>query len=256
MESSGEHSFFDDPIAQQTKWSRAQKGGSNILGHKLVRIDHGRMEFRVTILSVFACVALILFGAAFTGSCFSNGQFNHKYIPQALIGLAALCGGAWMLYSGTSPWVFDKREGAFWKGRKVPDTTIRWKESSNYVRLENIYALQLISYTTSRKNDPSHVSSRTFYEINLILQDSSRVNVVHRSNKKGIRRDAAVLAEFLDKPLWDASGLKILKGIGKDTFAKLSDIMEKNSIGKSEGVDIKSIMKEVGDKIESKRSRR
>lgn len=232
MESSGEHSFLDNPVAQQTKWTLVKKGGSNILSHKLVRIDQGRMEFRMTILSVFACIALILFGAAFTGSCFYDGQFNRKYILQTLIGLAALCGGAWMLYSGTLPLIFDKRKGAFWKGRKDPDAMTRWKESSNYVRLENIYALQLISKTSTYHGGRSVI---TRYEINLILKDSSRVHVVQHGNKKRIRRDAAVLAEFLDKPLWDASGLKILKGIGRDTFTKLSDIMEKHSIGKSEG---------------------
>jgi hypothetical protein len=255
-ESSGERAFLDDPIAQQTKWSRAQKGKSNILSHKLVRIDQGRMEFRMTMLSLFTCIALILFGAGFVGYSFSDGQFNHKYIPQILIGLAALCGGGWMLYSGTLPRIFDKRKGAFWKGRKAPDAMTRWKESSNYVRLENIYALQLISHISSKVNSEGHHSSTTHYEINLILQDSSRVNVVHHGNKKRIRRDAAVLAEFLNKPLWDASGLNMLKGIGKDFIAKWTDIMEKHSIGNAEGVDVKSIMKEVGDKVESKRSRR
>ena len=214
MESSGERSFFDDPIARQTKWTLVQKGGSNILSHTLVRIDHGRMEFRLATRSLFSCIALILFGLGFVGYPFSDGQFNYKFIHQALIGLAALCGGAWMLYSGTSPRVFDKRRGAFWKGRKAPAATTHWKESSDCVRLENIYALQLISQVSSKVDSEGHQSSITHYEINLILHDSSRLNVVHHGNKKRIRRDAATLAEFLGKPLWDASGLNMLKGIG------------------------------------------
>ena len=98
--------------------------------------------------------------------------------------------------------------------------------------------------------------SFTRYEINLILKDSSRVHVVQHGNKKRIRRDAAVLAEFPDKPLWDASGLNMLKGIGKDFVAKRSDIMEKYPFENSEGVDMKSVMEEVEDKIASGRSRR
>ena len=96
----------------------------------------------------------------------------------------------------------------------------------------------------------------THYEINLILHDSSRLNVVHHGNKKRIRRDAATLAEFLGKPLWDASGLNILKGIGKDFVAKWSDIMEKYPSEFPEGAEIKKGMEGVKDKFESERSRR
>uniref|UniRef100_UPI004057545B hypothetical protein n=1 Tax=Candidatus Electrothrix sp. TaxID=2170559 RepID=UPI004057545B len=219
-----------------------KKSGSNILSHKLVSIDHGRMEFRLAMLSLFACFALILFGLAFVGYSFSDGQFNYKFIPQTLIGLAAMCAGAWMLYSGTSPRVFDKRKGAFWKGRKAPDATTRKNESPNYVRLENIYALQLISKVSKTPTHEGRHSVITRYEINLILKDSSRVHVVHHGNKKRIRQDAAVLAEFLDKPLWDASGVNMLKGIGKDFISKWSEIMEEYPSGDSEGVDMKRVM--------------
>jgi hypothetical protein len=99
-------------------------------------------------------------------------------------------------------------------------------------------------------------TSVTDYEINLILKDSSRVHVVQHRSKKRIRQDAAVLAEFLDKPLWDASGLKMLKGIGPDFLAKWSDVMGEYSSGDAEGVDMKSALKEGEDKIKSDRSRR
>ncbi|RWX50781.1 hypothetical protein VU01_12641, partial [Candidatus Electrothrix marina] len=53
-------------------------------------------------------------------------------------------------------------------------------------------------------------SSYCSYEINLVLQDGSRINVVDHGKKNRIREDAHALAEFLGKPLWDASGMKIL----------------------------------------------
>lgn len=65
-----------------------------------------------------------------------------------------------------------------------------------------------------------------------------------------------MLAEFLDKPLWDASGVNMLKGIGKDFISKWSEIMEEYPSGDSEGVDMKRVMGEVEDKIESEHSRR
>ncbi|WP_446012021.1 hypothetical protein [Candidatus Electrothrix sp.] len=66
MESSGERSFLDDPIAQQTKWTLVKKSGSNILSHKLVSIDHGRMEFRLAMLSLFACRMLLCWQSSLT----------------------------------------------------------------------------------------------------------------------------------------------------------------------------------------------
>ena len=43
------------------------------------------------------------------------------------------------------------------------------------------------------------------YELNLVLADGSRVNVVDHGNLPRIRRDAAMLAGFLGVPLGDAA---------------------------------------------------
>jgi hypothetical protein len=37
----------------------------------------------------------------------------------------------------------------------------------------------------------------------LVLNDGSRINVIDHGNLKRIREDAAALAEFLGKPLWE-----------------------------------------------------
>ena len=42
------------------------------------------------------------------------------------------------------------------------------------------------------------------YELNLVLEDGSRLNVIDHGNVEAIRADAQKLAAFLGKPLWDA----------------------------------------------------
>ncbi|WP_339137438.1 MAG: hypothetical protein WGN25_05270 [Candidatus Electrothrix sp. GW3-4] len=48
------------------------------------------------------------------------------------------------------------------------------------------------------------------YEIDLILKDGTRINAMGHGKKSKIQEDAKILAEFLGKPLWDASEMKIL----------------------------------------------
>jgi hypothetical protein len=43
------------------------------------------------------------------------------------------------------------------------------------------------------------------YEINLVLTDGSRLNLVDHSIQSVIREDAQTLGAFLDVPVWDAS---------------------------------------------------
>ncbi|MCI5139081.1 MAG: hypothetical protein D3922_11850 [Candidatus Electrothrix sp. AR1] len=112
--------------------------------------------------------------------------------------------GGGMLYFSTMPVVFDKRKGFFWKGRKVPYESGNWRDRKDCARLGEIHALKLIAERISGK-DRSYYS----YEINLVMKDGSRIQVVDHGDKNKVQEDAKALAEFLGKPLWDASEMKI-----------------------------------------------
>ncbi len=105
-----------------------------------------------------------------------------------------------MLNRGTQPIVFDKQSGYFWKGRKNPGEVYRPEAIKCWAELENIHALQLIS-----EHCRSDKSSYYSYELNLVMKDSSRINVVDHGKHDKIRADAAALSEFLEKPVWDGS---------------------------------------------------
>jgi hypothetical protein len=118
-------------------------------------------------------------------------------------GLAFTTGGACMLYFGTAPIVFDRRRGFFWKGRKNPDHVFDKGTLKHFAELEQIHALQLISKLV--RNSGSEDGPFLCYELNLVLEDGKRINVLNQGNQDRLREDADTLAAFLDKPVWDAT---------------------------------------------------
>jgi hypothetical protein len=69
-------------------------------------------------------------------------------------------------------------------------------------------------------------SSYYSYELNLVLDDGSRINVVDHGNLERLRSDAQTLSQFLGKPVWDAiqnapvSGLQALRSPSRRQLTK------------------------------------
>ncbi|MFT4803048.1 MAG: Fe2+ transport system protein B [Psychroserpens sp.] len=51
-------------------------------------------------------------------------------------------------------------------------------------------------------------SSFKSFELNLVLDDSNRLNVIDHVNLKGVTADAETLSAFLNVPIWHASSNK------------------------------------------------
>ena len=198
-------SRFGDPVAMQTEWSPAKGGGANFRTHKLVEIDPNRLEFRASIgARIFYLVFLfagmtVLVAFSLSGSLSWENSFSADVIVPMLIGLVFAVVGGCMFYFGTAPIVFDKYKGSFWKGRKVPDETYNGNNLKYFASLADIHALQLLS-EYCRGNKSSYYS----YELNLVLKNGSRMNVIDHGNPAKLREDAQTLSVFLGKPVWDA----------------------------------------------------
>jgi len=196
---------FNDSLALKTSWTPAKRGGTNFRTHKLVIIDPNRLEFKASIGAklfylLFPLVGIgILIFFPFPGLSSGEFSFNIDTIIPLLFGLAFIVAGVSLFYFGTTPIVFDKRSGFFWKGRKSPDNIINPNSLKHFTDLDQIHALQLIS-EYCRGNKSSYYS----YELNLVLEDGNRIVVVDHGNRTGLRDDAGALSDFLDKPVWDA----------------------------------------------------
>ena len=104
-------------------------------------------------------------------------------------------------------YVFDKVEGVYWRGQAEPrqDTEVR--------PLEDVYAVQLICTDTYSIRG----SLRSDYQLNLVCSSGARevVTTWCRTTDaiRELRNHAQTLAEFLERPLWDATNERRLRAL-------------------------------------------
>ena len=199
---------FDDPVAETTEWTPLKRGGNNLTTNKHKAAAPHRMVFGPTVGAVLFCgvlagtgLTLLVIGVrlAFAGE--SSG-FERFLLPS--IGMVFFLIGAGLLCSLTTPIVFDASQELYYKGRRSPDETIGPVDpeaKKNVVPFGRIYALQIIREYCSGSKGGGYYS----YELNLVLDDGSRVNVVDHGNQTKLRDDAFTLAGFLGKPIWDVT---------------------------------------------------
>ncbi len=190
---------FGDPLAKEISWSPAQRGGSNFSTHKLIKVSSERVEFRATVFAKIFYAIFLLVGLGLVTGFFVTLISTGKAVLPLLSGLVFAVLGGCLCYFGTKPIVFDKTLGYFWKGKKSPQEVANKDSLKCYAEIKDAHALQLISEHI-RNNKSSFYS----YEINLVLHDGQRINVVDHGNIKKIREDITTLANFLGLPVWDA----------------------------------------------------
>ena len=203
--SSFEASQFNDPIAEQTDWSPLKGGGTNFKTHNLKKVHAQRMVFRCSLGMLLFGGIFFLVGVGVLVGCVI-GFFNRGpdtewqlFVFLPLFGLAFGAAGFFMLRGAMTPRVFDLSHGYYCRSRKKPEHAFDPSEIKDHVRLSEIHALQLLSeYCRGDK------SSYYSYELNLILKDGSRINVVDHGGRSAIIRDAQELSLFLGKPLWNS----------------------------------------------------
>ncbi|MDX1680821.1 MAG: hypothetical protein R3242_08830 [Akkermansiaceae bacterium] len=196
---------FNDPLAEQIDWTPLKPGGTNIKTHKLRKIHAQRMEFRCSLsMLLFGGIFFLLGVGVLIGAIIAF--FNRTpdtprgiFVFLPLFGLIFGAVGFFMLRGALAPRVFDLAHGYYCRDRKKPEHAFDPSTITDHVRLTEIHALQLLSeYCRGDK------SSYYSYELNLVLKDGSRINVVDHGGRSAIQRDARTLSEFLGKPLWAA----------------------------------------------------
>lgn len=194
---------FNDPLAEFIEWTPQKRGGSNFHTHKMVNVDLNRLEFRATFgaklfSGLFMAVGIgfpILFLTA--GSDSSDLESAWGVLGILLFGAIFAGVGGWLYFSMAKPRVFDKHASMYWRGHKKPDYIYRPEDEKDAAMFSSIYAIQLI-----REYVKSDKSSYYSYELNLVLEDGRRLNVIDHGNKNEILEDARELGEFLSVPVW------------------------------------------------------
>ena len=204
-------SKFNNPVAEKTDWSPLKPGGTNFRTHKFSK-GMGVASFKPTrgnlvfsgVFMVVGILATVIMIKLNTDSGDSTGilPFLINLVP-----LVFFIVGFFLLRSSTKPIVFNKTTGYFWKGRLKENEKPEQKPLKVYCKLIDIVALQIISERVKSSSSSSSGGSSSFrsYEINLVLQDASRLNVIDHGNKKKLMEDAQQLASYLRVPIWEGS---------------------------------------------------
>lgn len=206
---------FNDPVALLTEWTPLLKGsGCSFGSHKLVEIHPDRLEFRASIAArlfamVFIVTGIFVFAAALLAAPPDGKEAwgTQERFFQCVFSVAFFGGGLWVWIYFTRPIVFDRGRGYFWKGRIAPTDVFRPEQIRIYAELDAIHALQLLIEqvrTRSGGTGSNRTSSYPSYELNLVLTDGRRINVVDHGNLRRLIKDCAQLSVFLGKPVWNA----------------------------------------------------
>lgn len=189
------------PIASKTDWSPLVPGGTVHKTHDIRVLSTTRALFATSAqsrtFSVFVTavgisgLGLGLFRLFEMATPFNSGL-------TLLVGTMFTAAGLWMYKSGEKSIIFDKAVGAFWAGKQPTPAKLE-TSSASWCKLEDIAGIQVISEQIGwEKFDMES------YELNLVLKDSRRLNVVDHGNMNQVKADAIRLSKFLQVPVWDA----------------------------------------------------
>ena len=196
-----EPAAFGDPVALKTQWGPLRSGGSNFRTSGLVERSPERLEFRPSIqMSLFAGVFILLpllFAVVFYFVPPDSGPFpRYAFIPAGMFSLI----GVVLLVASRRPIVFDQVSGFFYRQWKPP-RHFEPETMRNAALLRDIHALQIVQEHVRGK------SSFLSYELNLVLRNGDRLNVLDHGALEALRGDAARLGRWLGRPVWDSTNV-------------------------------------------------
>ncbi|WP_296383126.1 hypothetical protein [Winogradskyella sp.] len=193
--------FSESSTTNNIDTSPLNSGGANFKTHVLVKKSSSKLAYKPSIGgALFSFLFLVIGIAVIILSILSFTDLLSIPPPGnwMLFVFGAIFGsvGGYMCYRSYMPRVFDKQLGLYYKTYKV-DLHISKNDSKNQLPLKSIIAIQIIGEHV-RSDNGSYKS----FELNLVLEDDSRKNVVDHGNLKSIIDDAHIISEFLNVPIW------------------------------------------------------
>jgi hypothetical protein len=186
---------FKDPIAQKTEWKPILKESNrNFRIKRLSKAGETKLAFKAPAGSTAIYRNCALAGLA--GLALMAFTQTGTLILWIVAVIAVLI-GLWGIYLQSEPITFDKAAGVFKRGRKQT------------IKFDEIYALQLLSRIVDvkvppKKGQKGQVNKINIYELNVVLNDGSRENVIAHAGLKEILEDSNTVSNFINKPIWDA----------------------------------------------------
>ena len=156
------------------------------------------LSFKVRIIHKILYFMLILLGVLIItifGLNFSELNGGGKYV-LLILGLGLFFGISYKLLKLNWVLFFDKESK-----RYTSSHIFSFLRKDNVIHLPKIYSLQILIKEIIQTKKSERVVFDA-YELNLILEDSQRVNLLNYCDEKSIRQQSKQLADFLEVPLW------------------------------------------------------
>ena len=194
----------EDPVAQKTEWGPCKSGGVSFKTRSLTQPSQHRLEFKPSMIAKVFPIIFLSHALFFLIAQLLTPHLDLlSLIFTIVFSLPFVGGGVYLWLKFTRPIIFDRALRSYWKGHKDPE------RCSERARFDEIHAVQLISERVHQGSSHGargyrrHGSSYKSYELNLVLRDGRRMNVIDHGSLSVIREDAERVAALLDKPLWD-----------------------------------------------------
>jgi hypothetical protein len=199
-------SIFNDELASKINWSPAKGGGTNMCTHSLRQISPNRVEFRVRGMGILfpGLFMVIGIGVAIGMTVGGLNQDITMLYFGLPFGIIFFCAGFYFFRHWATPRIFDRSIGYYWKGKNehLVNNIRNLKENCE---IRDIYAIQILQEYCQSSSSSGGSSSYYSYELNLVLSNGNRINVIDHGRLSLIRKDAKALSEFLNIPVWDST---------------------------------------------------
>ncbi len=197
---------FGDPLALQTEWTPiARNSGSRL--KRFVQAGPNLFRTKPTPAGVvFSLGFFVLFGGMglvllllFLLSLSHASNFPGN-LALLFFGLLVTIPSFLPFYFTYKPMEFNKMAGHLRIGFQIP---LLARRTLKTYPLESIRAVQAIKgkwSSSRRRNNSEHPN----YEMNLVLENGDRINLLSNTHAEAIKVEARQLSEFLEIPIWDA----------------------------------------------------
>jgi uncharacterized membrane protein YfcA len=202
-------SVIGDPIALVTGWGATNRGWVYSIAHPrrhIVRKSDSVLEVRQNVRKSLP-VALVFFGLLLflVSSFIALG--SHASVPAPLItlslGLVVVFVGLRISSHSSRPVILmDKLEGL---AREIRPTKTKTTPRTKEHPISEIHAVQLIDKLgriSGGKSGPRYILG---WEVNLVLRNGSRLNILDSKSLSSSRSCAKELSKFLGIPVWESS---------------------------------------------------
>ncbi|MCE2571217.1 hypothetical protein [Motilimonas eburnea] len=184
-------------IDQQVSWAPLCAGGSNFKSAKLVQQGQ-RLMVKKSFAGLFFALIFFIPGLLVLGIGAPYVFFNGEPIAAIFLIVwgAAFAGVGWFLLGVNRRLVMDLEQGIYYRGKWQPDLTDEGKQGY----LKEVAALQVLTELVSSTSE-GRTSRFYSYELNLVLRNAQRVNIMDHGNKKALDNDAYTVAKELGLPV-------------------------------------------------------